>query len=282
MFRPVMQMSAPVKLRIGFVVQKISKKNGIYSSIVGDELSESAFDINLIADIEVLCAKEALAKISTFDGLFISGKHQENSSQVCPAVCDEDLHLLLQQAVKNKLPVLSTSNGFIEMNHALLNKTGSDEQLNSIGQVTNKSSLFVSPIRNDKLCFNHQSTCTNPSNKLTDQNILTVKFEPYGLLNKMFPGKPNQFIQLETGQHLYELSPLLVAEAYANNDSSQSIVAYSLANKKSFYLAVNWQLQKNKDKVFINQQLVKSFILACRKYSKLAHKNLDVVAELCD
>lgn len=49
----------------------------------------------------------------------------------------------------------------------------------------------------------------------------------------------------------------------------REIVAFSLASKNSFYLAVKWQFQVNKQRLILNQQMIKNFTLSCRKVRTL-------------
>lgn len=253
-----MQMSAPVRLRIGYVVQNKPQGQTSLPDIVDKELHESAFNINMMADIEVLSASEAVAKIADLDGLFISGKQQtgDDGDIVSPAEANPVLNVLLRRAVARQVPVLSTSNGFRQMNNALL----ADSPL-TITLPERGASLFVKPASVENSDLNQ-----NPlANKGTAGHSNRVRFETYGVLGKMFPGNHYQQLQIEHRQSLTELSPQLVPEAYTENNQ---VVAYSLASKKSFYLAVNWKLHANEQRIFLNQQLIKSFVLACRKFAK--------------
>lgn len=249
MFRPVMQMSAAVKLRIGFIVQNKNQKHNKLSSMISSSLNESAFNINMVADVEVLSAEEALAVIDELDGLFISGKQVLYGKEflIKPSETEPELNTLLQQAVEQKIPVLSTSNGFMQMNNALLNCSSKNSD-----QITSKS-----------VCIQKENW---KQSSLNSKSINTVKFVSSGMLARMFPGSHYQQINIDDQQVLNHLSPLLTPEGHVDN---QTVVAFSLANKNSFYLAVNWKLHINEQRIFLNQQLIKSFILACRKFNKM-------------
>jgi gamma-glutamyl-gamma-aminobutyrate hydrolase PuuD len=268
MFHPVTENSTPVKLRIGFIVQNKIKNIEKLSSVVSNELYWSSINIHLFASVEVLSASEALNVISELDGLFISGKLKitgENIS-ILPAEIDSQLDTLLQQAIINQLPVLSTSNSFSLMNHAAFaNATlGCDKAIKSTlneRKVNTLSSLFVHPSQ----ALENNVIDVTERNKTKLTRICGVKLQPNGVLAKMSSG--NYYHKLHINeQELAALSSLLVVEAYTDDNV---VAAFSLASKQSFYVAVNWKLEGNEQLLFFNQQLTKSFILACRKFKKV-------------
>jgi len=261
MFRSVIQKNSAEKLRIGFIVQNKSNQASKLSSILTRGLFEYAHSINMSADIKVLSAKEALAKLSELDGLFISGKHVfSQRNHILPAEQCASLAALLVQAVADKMPVLSTSNGFAQMNNALLTNAGVIST-----KPTTFSPFFVKAVPVISLQSRQGSRAGFKVRESTDKKVMTVEFKTYGLLGRMLPGNHHQHIQLENKQAINKLSTQLVAEAFDGNDA---IVAFSLASKESYYLAVNWKFVENKSRSFLNGPLIKSFVLASRKFNK--------------
>jgi len=268
MFHPVTENSTPVKLRIGFIIQNKFKNIEKLSSVISNELYWSSINIHLFASVEILSASEALNIIDDLDGLFISGKLQitGDNISILPAEIDSQLDTLLQQAIINQLPVLSTSNGFSHMNHAAFaNATlGCENAIESVmneSKINTLSSLFVHPISAKE----KNVTDVTGRNKAKLTRFCGVKFQPNGLLVKMCPDNHYQKLHINE-QEIAALSSLLVVEAYTDDNA---VAAFSIASKQSFYLAVNWKLEGNEQLLFFNQQFTKNFILACRKYKKI-------------
>lgn len=257
MFRSLIQRNAAVKLRIGFIVQNKAEKSPKLSSILRHGLLEYARFIQMKADIKVFTAEEALVRFTELDGLFISGKQHllDKTLSVLPAERSDSLVTLLRQAVSHKVPVLSTSNGFAQMNNALLS-----DVTPICAKSTGFTPFFVKAVARKQTPMRG----VEKSNSVV-KNAMMVKLKTYGVLGRLFPGNHYQRIQLNDKQVIRTLSTQLVPEAFDDNDA---IAAFSLASKESYYLAVNWKFDENKQRHLLHAPVLKSFVIACRKFNK--------------
>lgn len=236
MFDAIMHNCVPVKLCIGFIVQNINTTHSQLSPFIKKELDDVALLLSMTANIKLLSAAEALDDFSIIDGLFISGKHNHTDDNyfISSAEKDNNLAELLAMAISEKIPVLGNSYGFEQMNNSFINTE-------SLASFTPKVDMLF-----------------NSSTK-------GIVFNTYGLLGRMFPGRHYQKIQIDPIPEISALSSLMKIEAKTEDNE---VVAFSLASKDSFYLAIKWQFQLNEQRLILNQQIIKSFTIACRKKTK--------------
>lgn len=233
-----------------------SALNGIHpQQVVGDKYIRAIIEGSDVIPILIPSFGEEMEEVLPYlDGLYLTGSysnmephHFGGKELEEPMVRDPNrdstnLHLL-KKALEINLPVLGICRGFQEMNVALGGSL--HQQLFTVADMIEH--------REDKTgTLEAQYSCSH-----------NIELSQSGLLASIMKGELQQGVNSLHGQGIETLAEQLKVEATAPDGL---VEAFSLSNKASYYVGLQWHPEWNANKDPLSIAIFKSFGDACRQY----------------
>lgn len=236
-----------------------SALNGIHpQQVVGDKYIRAIIEGSDVIPVLIPSFGEAMeALLPHLNGLYLTGSysnmepHHFGGEEIdVPMIRDPNrdntnLHLL-KKALEINLPVLGICRGFQEMNVALGGSL--HQQLYTVENMIEH--------REDKsLSIDGQFDCSHG-----------IELTRTGILSDIMKGELLQGVNSLHGQGIKTLARQLKVEATAPDGL---IEAFSLSNKSSYYLGLQWHPEWNVKSNPLSKAIFESFGDACRQYKKV-------------